>query len=145
MTVMLDAVVLLHAIGVTGGYIKPESRYWEDARASHHLVETLDTMVVSAVTWFEVMRGMTEPQREIMAKWRGHIEIAPVDARVSARAADIYAAARRSRKVCPKCFTFKAPLHCTACGNQRSEPQRSKDQRARAGSTRSAAYRGSAT
>jgi hypothetical protein len=127
MAVMLDAVVVLHALGVAVGRITTDADYWESARASHDLVETSNSMLISAVTWFEIMRGLTEAQREPLAKWRGHIEIVPVDARVALRAAEIYGSARRSPKVCPKCFAFKEPLHCKVCGNQRSEPQRSND------------------
>jgi hypothetical protein len=127
MDFMIDAVVLIHSLGVETGRIDEHSRHWESARTSHDLVEHADAMTMSAINWFEALRGMDGPQRDVLAKWRGHIKILPVDSRVSARAAEIYAAARKSGKVCPKCFAFLKALQCDACGNHRSEPQRSND------------------
>lgn len=127
MAFMIDAVVLIHSLGVEIGQIDEHSRHWESARTSHDFLQHAEAVTMSAINWFEVMRGMDAPQREALATWRSRIRILPVDARVSVRAAEIYVVARKSGKVCLKCFAFKKPLHCNACGNQRSEPQRSND------------------
>jgi hypothetical protein len=127
MVLMMDAVVMVHALGVGTGKITPDAPYWDDARASHHAVETSEKLVISAITWYEILRGLNESQRVALAPWRGRIEILAVDAAVAKRAAEIYAESRKSSKVCRKCFTFKKPVHCDVCGNQRSEPQRSND------------------
>jgi hypothetical protein len=127
MASMIDAVVMLHALGVGTGKITSDARYWDDARASHHLVESADKLVISAITWYEILRGLTENQRGVLAPWRGRIDVLAVDAAVAKRAAEIYAESRKSSKVCPKCFTFIKPVHCDRCGNRRSVSQHSND------------------
>lgn len=73
------------------------------------------------------MRGMNEPQRQALRPWRSRIEIIQMDASVANRAAQIYTAARKSGKLCLKCFCFREPVHCKECGNQRGMSQRSND------------------
>ena len=122
---MLDAVVLIHALGVAMGRITSSSAYWKDAAASHDLVEHADALALSAVNWYEVMRGMDKAQTAAIKNWG--FDILPVDARVAQRAAKLYQAARSSPKFCPRCLGPVKAVACTGCGNIRAEAQRSND------------------
>lgn len=128
---MIDAVVLIQAIGVEIGVITREAlpRLWDQARASHCLVREAERLSMSAFTWYEVRRGLRTPEQVAEFKiYENRFHIPPIDARVAKRAAEIYQAARSRQTLCPKCLcSTKRPATCAQCGSQRSTDQRSGD------------------
>ena len=90
---MIDAMILIQAIGVENGFITREAypQWWEQARASHCLVREAERLSISAFTWYEVLRGPRTPaQAASFEVFRGRFEIPVFDARVAKRAADMY-------------------------------------------------------
>jgi hypothetical protein len=83
MAAALDAVVLIHALGVAMRRIDESYPIWEDARASHHLVEAAQEIRISAIAWFEVIRGMNDKQVSTVATWRSRIFVQPIDGRTA--------------------------------------------------------------
>lgn len=54
MALMIDAVVLIHSLGVETGRIDEHSRYWESARTSHDLLHHAEAVTMSAI---KLVRG----------------------------------------------------------------------------------------
>ena len=127
---MIDAMILIHAIGVEIGHVTRERfpRWWEQARASHCLVRETEMLTISAYTWYEVERGLTPEQQVAFDIYKGRLNVPPFDARVAKRGASIYRAARSRGTLCPKCLaSIKHPATCPKCGCQRSTDKRSGD------------------
>jgi hypothetical protein len=123
----IDAVVLIHALGVAMRRIGESHLIWEQARASHHLVEEAREIRMSAVAWFEVTRGMDRQQFSAISGWRSRIHIQPLDGRTAQRAAELYRGAWNSGKICERCLGFLPAAKCAACGSQGSRQQREND------------------
>ena|GEM_PF-3064429 len=127
MAAAIDAVVLIHALGVAMRRIGESHPVWEQARASHHFVEEAQEIRMSAVAWFEIWRGMERQQSSAIISWRSRIHIQPIDARTAQRASELYGAVRRSGKVCERCLGFLPASKCASCGAQGSRQQREND------------------
>lgn len=122
---MVDSQVLIYAMAYAVGF--DDEQHGDKPWRSFSLVDTAETVTVSAITWFEVRRTTSESQAEILTRWQSRIEILPVDARVASRAAALIEAARAKGVVCPRCLGLKPPVTCSACGSQRSKQQRTHD------------------
>lgn len=127
MPVMLDTNVWMYALGVTTGKIAESSEYWNLGRASQDLVESLDSIAVSAINWFEIHRTIRDAEAIGVASLRNRVVILPVDAPAAEHAAKICAKARASGKICQKCFAPLRKVHCSTCENSRSPSQYAND------------------
>lgn len=127
MAAAIDAVVLIHALGVATRNIGESHPNWEQARACHHLIEEAEALRMSSVAWFEVMRGMDRKQLAFVSGWRSRIVIQPLDARTAQRASELYRSARNSNKFCERCYGLLPATKCARCGSQTSRQQKEND------------------
>ncbi len=122
MAVMIDAMVLIYAIGVELGKISPNHGHYRKALASHELIMESGTLAMAAISWYEVLRGMTPEQRDALARTGLHVDVRVIDVNVAKRAAELHMATRKPEEVCVKCLgAIKDPNKCSVCGNMRSK------------------------
>ena len=115
MRVMLDSDVLSYAV-VAKPDAKEDMVRWQAARA---VVLGLETVHVSAITWFELHRYQrkdgstlaTELQRIAKA-----VLVEPVDVAVAQLGAELLAHARTKQKLCKRCLASIDSKACKECG-----------------------------
>jgi hypothetical protein len=128
MLVMVDAMVLIYALGVETKRISRTAAYWRNALASHELIMESGTVAMAAISWYEVLRGMTPEQRAALTRTDLRVDVRAIDGNVATRAAELFMATRKPGKVCLKCLgVIKDPNKCSVCGNMRSKDQKSGD------------------
>lgn len=134
---MIDAMILIHAIGIENRIIVPDRstpngrKRWDQARASHALLKDAKDsarFVMSVVGWYEVVRGLEPRQAEWLSAFEGGIELRGIDSKIANRAAALHKVARKKKRLCEHCLgVLKDPATCSRCGSQRSQDQRSGD------------------
>jgi predicted nucleic acid-binding protein len=127
MAIMVDTMLLVYALQAAQNLLPRSAEHYDAAQASYELLLVTNELYVSAITWFEIHRNVTEPQRGLLVGWEKRLGVLPVDARVAGRAAEIIDAARRAEVMCTKCLTVVKVQKCSKCGVQRSGPQRIND------------------
>src|SRR5262245_47581245 len=129
--VMVDTALLFYAAKIPASR-KPlppedEARIADMQRGSREALAELDDIRISAMSYLEFTRNLSEPERRRIAPMLGKLDPMPVDARVSDRAAELLRAHRRSPDVCPRCLVSTHSRSCTACGLRRVGADRIQD------------------
>lgn len=126
-SIMIDAMILIHACAVERGVIGPDHDHWQAHRDSHHLFRSASAISISAIAWTQIRRSNDALRALVVEQWESKLFIAGIDTRVANRAADLYVQVRKSIDVCPKCLGLLPPVPCSHCKAHRSTQRATDD------------------
>src|SRR5690242_5153173 len=116
---MIDAMVFFYAIAAKPR--KADEELAMERMSSRTLIDSMELIRISAVTWAEITRRPNERERKEIEKLAGRIAVEAFDVRAAARAGELLRKLRAAEVLCDRCLTSKKPGGpCKVCGLTKS-------------------------
>lgn len=126
---MVDTLVLGYAIFAPAVSDSADSRAQNMREDSRALLNQLQIIHISAITWIELrrMRRLHPNDQALLAEYKRRFYIHPVDPAIAESSADLLENFVKTPGVCPRCFSFKGSDPCPKCKAMRSRTSRIND------------------
>jgi predicted nucleic acid-binding protein len=122
LSALVDTDVLVHATRSSVDAAAKDKR--RDCRT---LLQTLDPVVISVITYTELVPYLTDPERKSHAGLLDKFDQRPFGPLEAQLASKLIAKHRSAENVCQRCFGVKTADECQKCGLRRSRGARLND------------------